>query len=152
MEARPMSMTIRNVSPADERQWRALWDAYLTFYRTDLSEDVTASTWSRILDPGSRVAIRVAEVDGRLAGFAIHHFHDSTWSIAPDCYLEDLFVEESHRGKGIGRALIEDLIALSRERGWSRLYWHTETDNIAARRLYDTFAGADDYVRYRIKV
>ncbi|MGR6467079.1 N-acetyltransferase family protein [Rhizobium sp. PAMB 3182] len=147
-----MSMTIRDVDAADKEAWRALWDAYLAFYRTDLSEEVTASTWSRILDPGSRVSIRVADVDGRLVGFAIHHFHDSTWSIAPDCYLEDLFVEESVRGQGVGRALIEDLIALCRDRGWSRLYWHTETDNTAARRLYDTFADTDDYVRYRIKV
>ncbi|MGR6432322.1 N-acetyltransferase family protein [Rhizobium sp. PAMB 3174] len=147
-----MSITIRDVDAADKEAWRALWDAYLAFYRTDLSEEVTASTWSRILDPDSRLSIRVAEVDGGLAGFAIHHFHDSTWSIAPDCYLEDLFVEESFRGQRIGRALIKDLIALCRERGWSRLYWHTETDNAAARRLYDTFAGADDYVRYRIKV
>jgi GNAT superfamily N-acetyltransferase len=147
-----MGMMIRDVDAGDKEAWRALWDAYLAFYRTDLSEEVTASTWSRILDPGSRVSIRVADIDGRLAGFAIHHFHDSTWSIAPDCYLEDLFVEESFRGQGVGRALIEDLIDLCRKRGWSRLYWHTETDNAAARRLYDTFADTDDYVRYRIKV
>ncbi|HEY8263776.1 MAG TPA: GNAT family N-acetyltransferase, partial [Methyloceanibacter sp.] len=34
--------------------------------------------------------------------------------------------------------------------GWSRLYWHTRESNVAARRLYDKFAKADDFVRYRL--
>jgi len=34
--------------------------------------------------------------------------------------------------------------------GWSRLYWHTRAGNLAARRLYDAFVQADDFVRYRL--
>ena len=57
---------------------------------------------------------------------------------------------EDARGHGIGRALIEDLLALARDRGWSRMYWHTNVSNQTARRLYDGFAKADDFVRYRM--
>ena len=39
---------------------------------------------------------------------------------------------------------------LGRERGWSRLYWHTRASNETARRLYDKFVNADDFVRYRM--
>ena len=39
---------------------------------------------------------------------------------------------------------------LGRDRGWSRLYWHTRASNEAARRLYDKFVNADDFVRYRM--
>jgi hypothetical protein len=39
---------------------------------------------------------------------------------------------------------------LARERGWSRLYWHTRAANATARKLYDKFAKADDFVRYRM--
>ena len=46
--------------------------------------------------------------------------------------------------------MIEDLIALARARGWSRLYWHTQAGNVPARRLYDSFVRADDFVRYRL--
>jgi GNAT superfamily N-acetyltransferase len=142
---------IRDAEPADEAAFRKLWADYLAFYKVTLAEDVTDHTWSRILDPASRVAMRVAEVDGQLAGFAIHHFHDSTWVKTPDCYLEDLFLDETFRGKGIGRALMEDLVALCAQNGWSRLYWHTDEGNLTARKLYDSFVKSDGHVRYRIK-
>lgn len=112
-------LVIRDAAAADEAAWRGLWDQYLAFYKVNLAEDVTAHTWARILDPSSRVAMRVAEVDGALAGFAIHHFQDSTWVKTPDCYLEDLFLDATYRGQGIGRALIDDLIAITKAKGWS---------------------------------
>ncbi len=145
-----MTITIRDAEPDDESAWRTLWEGYLAFYKVDLSPDVTNGTWARLFDPQSRLAMRVAEVDGALAGFAIHHHHESTWSLSPECYLEDLYLDERFRGRGIGRALIEDLISLSKWKGWSRLYWHTDRDNTTARTLYDRFAPADGYVRYRI--
>jgi GNAT superfamily N-acetyltransferase len=76
--------------------------------------------------------------------------HEGSWTVHPICYLEDLFVDEKARGHGIGRALIADLLSLAKERGWGRLYWHTREGNAPARRLYDEFAVADDFVRYRI--
>jgi GNAT superfamily N-acetyltransferase len=76
--------------------------------------------------------------------------HAGTWTEQPICYLEDLFVDPTLRGKGIGEALIDDLVAQAKERGWSRLYWHTRGDNAVARRLYNKFAAADDFVRYRL--
>jgi ribosomal protein S18 acetylase RimI-like enzyme len=51
-----------------------------------------------------------------------------------------------------GRALIADLLARAKERGWSRLYWHTRKGNAPARHLYDEFAVADDFVRYRLNL
>lgn len=142
---------IRDAEPSDEAAWKKLWANYLAFYKVTLADDVTDHTWSRILDPASRVAMRVAQVDGQMAGFAIHHFHDSTWVKTPDCYLEDLFLDEKFRGRGIGRALMEDLVALSQKNGWSRLYWHTDEGNETARKLYDSFVKSDGHVRYRIK-
>jgi GNAT superfamily N-acetyltransferase len=143
---------IRDATAADEAAWRRLWDQYLAFYKVELADDVTAHTWARILEPSSRVAMRVAEVEGTLAGFAIHHFHDSTWVKTPDCYLEDLFLDATYRGQGIGRALIDDLISIARAKGWSRLYWHTDRDNATARKLYDTYAPEDGHVRYRLRL
>ena len=145
-------LVIRDATAADEAAWRGLWNQYLAFYKVNLAEDVTAHTWARILDPSSRVAMRVAEVDGMLAGFAIHHFHDSTWVKTPDCYLEDLFLNATYRGQGIGRALIDDLIAITKAKGWSRLYWHTDRDNATARKLYDSYALEDGHVRYRLRL
>ncbi len=146
-----MDLSIRDASSQDQADWLGLWNDYLAFYNVDLPVDVTAHTWERIIDPASRVSARLAVLDGKVVGFAIHHFHDSTWVKAPDCYLEDLFINANIRGKGIGRALIDDLISICKDKGWSRLYWHTNEDNAQARKLYDSYVQSDGHIRYRIK-
>jgi GNAT superfamily N-acetyltransferase len=147
-----MTIDIRSALPEDETDWRRLWAGYLAFYDVPLAEAVTASTWRRILDPQSRLSMRVALIDGTMAGFAIHHHHDSTWVVGCDGYLEDLYLDPAFRGKGIGRALIDDLIDISKARGWERLYWHTNVNNVTARKLYDSYAKEDGHIRYRIKL
>jgi GNAT superfamily N-acetyltransferase len=143
---------IRDATPSDEAAFRALWAGYLAFYRTDLAPEVTTATWARLIDPTSPVKARLAEADGQVMGFAIHLHHPSTWVMTEDCYLEDLYVAEAARGKGLGRALIDDLIALARAKGWSRLYWHTNEGNARARALYDEYVLSDGHIRYRLKL
>jgi GNAT superfamily N-acetyltransferase len=145
-----MTVLIRDAVSADETRWRALWSAYLAYYRTDLPPQVTDATWARILDPDSRMSCRVAELDGAVVGFAVWHHHLASWHTADDCYLEDLFVDPAARGGGIGRALLDDLFALAHARGFGRIYWHTNTDNTRARALYDSYAPADGHIRYRL--
>jgi GNAT superfamily N-acetyltransferase len=145
-----MSVTVRDAQAEDATAWRALWDGYCAFYRAHVPEEVSATTWARIVDPSMPLGCRLAARDGRVAGFAIHVIHLGTWTTAPICYLEDLFVDPTERGGGIGRTLIDDLLALCRTRGWGRLYWHTEQENATARRLYDRYAPADGFVRYRL--
>lgn len=141
---------IRDAGPADEAAFRALWDAYLCFYEVDLAPGATEATWARLLDPASPVKARLAEVDGEVLGFAIHLRHPSTWVATEDCYLEDLYIAGAARGQGLGRALIDDLVALARAKGCARLYWHTDEDNARARALYDQYVVADGHVRYRM--
>ncbi|MGZ9723278.1 GNAT family N-acetyltransferase [Rhizobium miluonense] len=145
-----MTVTIRDARPEDEARWRALWDGYLAFYRVTIAPDITDATWRRVFDPASAIFMRVAEVDGDVKGFTLCITHEGTWTLAPDCYLEDLFVDESARGHGVGRALLDDLVALCKKNGWGRLYWHTEEGNATARKLYDTYVKSDGHIRYRI--
>jgi GNAT superfamily N-acetyltransferase len=144
-----MTLTIRDAAPPDEARWRDLWAQYLAYYRTDLPRQVTDMAWARILDPAHRLSCRVADVDGQVMAFAVWHHHVASWHTADDCYLEDLFVDPAARGTGLGRALIDDLVALARTRGFGRFYWHTGQDNTRARALYDSYTLADDHVRYR---
>jgi GNAT superfamily N-acetyltransferase len=142
-------LSIRDPLPADEAAWRNLWAGYNAFYETSVSEAVTARTWQRILDPASPIFARLASADEDVAGFCNCVLHEGTWVIGPICYLEDLFVAPRCRGRGLGRMLIADLVAHAKAQGWSRLYWHTRQNN-PARRLYDAFTPADDFVRYRL--
>ena len=143
---------IRDAEVGDEAAWRGLWSQYLAFYEVDLTPEVTAATWSRLMDPSSPMKMRLAVEDGTPVGFAIHLHHPSTWVAGEDCYLEDLFLAPEARGKGLGRALIDDLIALARARGWHRLYWHTDEGNTTARKLYDSYVQTDGHLRYRLKL
>lgn len=141
--------SIRDPVPADEPAWRELWSQYNVFYEKTVPEAVTARTWRRILDPTSSIFGRLATADDAIVGFSTSVIHENTWAIAPACYLEDLFVAPALRGRGIGRMLIADLIERAKSNGWSRLYWHTRAGN-PARKLYDEFVQADDFVRYRL--
>ena len=130
--------TIRDAAAGDAADWIALWQCYLDFYKVPLAPEVTARTWARIIDPDSRLNCRLALQDGTIVGFAVWHHHVASWSDRDDCYLEDLFVAPGARGHDIGRALIDDLTALARSRGFGRFYWHTDQANTRARALYDS--------------
>ena len=141
---------IRSATPQDQTAFLNLWQQYLAFYKVDLAPQVTTATWARLMDPTSPVKARLAVLDGQVQGFAIHMHHPSTWVATADCYLEDLFVTDTARGTGLGRALLDDLITLARAKGWSRLYWHTNEGNSRARALYDQYVASDGHIRYRM--
>jgi GNAT superfamily N-acetyltransferase len=145
-----MTLEIADATAADQAAWLGLWQKYLAFYNVTLLPEVTGHTWARMLDPDSCLSGRFAFVDGIMVGFAIHHHHASTWVVGDDCYLEDLFLDDTARGLGIGRTLIDDLIDIARKKGCKRLYWHTDKGNATARRLYDHYAKEDGHVRYRM--
>jgi GNAT superfamily N-acetyltransferase len=56
-------------------------------------------------------------------GFALYFRNFSTFLGQPGIYLEDLFVEPEHRGKGLGKALLARLAGIAVERGYGRLEW-----------------------------
>jgi len=145
-----MSLEIRVALPTDKERWQVLWQGYLDFYRTELSPAQSELTWSRILDPQFNMNCAIASQDGEIIGFVTYNLQNSTWSENGHCYLEDLFVDESVRGKGTGRALIEFVKAFAIENKCSRLYWNTDEDNATARKLYDTYALESGKRQYRI--
>ncbi|RCS23219.1 GNAT family N-acetyltransferase [Phyllobacterium salinisoli] len=140
---------VRPAEAGDENKWRALFAAYNAFYRASVPEAVIATTWKRILDPGSDVKAVIAERGGEIIGFANYLFHASTWSDRPNCYLEDLFVDPAARGGGAARKLIEGVEAAARVKNAFRIYWHTQEYNAPARSLYDTITPRSSFIVYR---
>ena len=63
----------------------------------------------------------LAFLNGEPAGFALFHPRFSTWLGCPGLYLEDLYVTETARGRGVGRRLMTRLAAIAIERGWARI-------------------------------
>jgi GNAT superfamily N-acetyltransferase len=145
--------TIRFVLRADFSQWLSLWEGYNKFYgrsgRAALPDDITQMTWARFFDVYEPVRALVAENQGQLVGLVHYIFHRSTISIAPACYLQDLFTAESVRGQGIGRRLIDAVYEQAKLAGLTRVYWHTHESNSAAMKLYDQVADRSGFVVYR---
>jgi GNAT superfamily N-acetyltransferase len=70
-----------------------------------------------------RVFCDFAEWGGAPVGFALWFLNFSTFSGKAGIYLEDLFVRPSHRGKGIGKALMVHLARRCIDNGWARFQW-----------------------------
>jgi len=146
-----MAVTIRRIEARDRARWGRLWDGYCRFYGRDLSGPVTRHTWARIMDLSSPVHAIVAERPREgVIGMANYVIHENTWTLTPVCYLEDLFVDPKKRAAGVGRQLIDWLLAETKRRKWSRLYWNTKENNYRARGLYDKYTPHSGFIRYVI--
>ncbi|MCX8105496.1 MAG: GNAT family N-acetyltransferase [Ignavibacterium album] len=69
------------------------------------------------------VEVLIAEFDGELAGQTIFFHNFSTFVGRPGLYIEDLYVRPHFRGKGIGKALLNEVIKLAKERDCGRVEW-----------------------------
>ncbi len=77
-----------------------------------------------------------AEFEGKEVGFALYFYNFSTFLGKPGIYLEDLFVLESMRGRGFGKALLVYLASLAVEKGCGRLEWAVLDWNIPSIEFY----------------
>ncbi len=74
--------------------------------------------------PERRFEALLALVDGEPAGFALFFPDFSTWRGRPGIFLEDLYVREWARGRGVGRRLMARLAAIAVERDWAALHFN----------------------------
>ena len=84
--------------------------------------------------------------DAAPAGVAQVRFRYGLWWAAEDCLLEDLFVHEAARNSGVGRALVEAVVELARERGCRRVELDVNEANAPALAVYESlgFSAQDD--------
>ena len=151
-------MIIRPLVSEDFAAWLPLWQGYLRFYETDLIPAVTEGVFERLVASDHALRGLVATEDNvgdddrtdndKLLGLTHFFYHPATWTLRSRCYLEDLFVVEHARGHGVGRRLIEAVIADAQSVDAERVYWMTQPGNTAARRLYDSLGKVGDFVVY----
>lgn len=164
---------LRPIRETDFEAWLTLWESYLQFYKTELPLEVSKLTWHKLLNDdmpiygfgayldqvssneglvnqtsGNNVSDNRGDGD-KLVGFTHVVLHPNTWDTTECCYLEDLYVERSIRGEGVGRALIKHVYHFAKDKNCNRVYWVTQEGNKAARQLYDSLAHKTDMVQYR---
>lgn len=141
--------------PDDWEAWRSLWTAYLEYYETTVPDAVYSSTFERMLagnggEPNEFRGI-IARYESKPVGLVHFLYHRHGWKIENVCYLQDLYVDPSVRGKGVGRELIEAVYKDADAQGCPSVYWLTQDFNEAGRRLYDRVGALTPFIKYARK-
>ncbi len=120
-------MTIRHATAADHELVRSLWQEFVGDVAAlpawaDASWETASNEIERALDANG---LFVAERDGEAVGFA------SAWIDGHIAYVGDLFVRESERRHGTGKALVEAAVENMRARGATYLRLNASLDSLA---------------------
>ncbi|TCO73227.1 GNAT family N-acetyltransferase [Chromatocurvus halotolerans] len=99
-----------------------------------------------------RVHCSIAELAGEPAGFAVWFFNYSTWLGLHGLFLEDLYVTDAMRGRGLGKALLQHLAKLAVASGCGRFEWNVLDWNRPAIDFYESFGAQpqSEWVGYRL--
>jgi len=149
-----MSITIRDAIASDAQ---TIYDFIieLAVYEKEPDAVVTSveETREKIFGQDSSVRALICEQDGVAIGHAIYFYNYSTWLGKYGIYLEDLYVTESKRGAGAGKAMLKHLAnkAVSEDCGrfeWSCLDWNTPS-----REFYESIGAKsqDEWIGYRLE-
>jgi GNAT superfamily N-acetyltransferase len=146
--ARPF--TLRPAQPADAAAIVGLIRELAVFEKLEhLVQATPEALATHLFGPRPAAEAVVAEVDGAVVAFALFFTNFSTFLGQPGLYLEDLYVQPAHRGRGLGRALLQHLGALAVQRGCGRFEWCVLDWNENAIRLYEKM-GATVLPEWRI--
>ena len=90
--------------------------------------------------------------DGQAVGFALYFHNFSTFLGRAGIYLEDLYVQPAHRGKGCGKAILRELAGIALSRGCGRLEWACLDWNAPSIRFYRSLGAVsmDEWTVYRL--
>ena len=144
---------IRNATPADIPQILSFIKELAHYEK--LSHAVVATEEllnEHLFGKSPKAEVVLAYYGGQAVGFALFFHNFSTFVGRPGLYLEDLFVRESMRGKGIGKALLIHLAGIAVDRNCGRFEWAVLDWNAPAIEFYKSLGAApiDDWTIFRV--
>lgn len=150
------TVRVRPLLPADSETFLGLVDALADYERLARpSGDARRRLASDALgtaDQPPKINVLLAEVDGRVCGYAAYFMTYSTFLARPTLYLEDLFVLPESRGAGAGRALFTHCAQEACRRACGRMEWQVLRWNTPAITFYDRHGATplDGWLGYRL--
>ena len=131
-------MRISPITAEEYEQVVPLIADYQRFYGVDEPDEaVNDAFFRRFLAPSDVGLLLGAWAGDELAGYACLYWTFSSVTPGDVVLMNDLFVAASHRGSGVGRALVDAALATARERGAIALRWMTAIDNRSAQAAYE---------------
>ncbi len=142
---------VRPIEKSDYKLWHDLWQAYLAFYETTVTEEVYATTFRRLTskEPNEFSGMLAFNEKNEAVGLVHYLFHRHAWKVENVCYLQDLFTSEPARGHGVGRTLVEAVYDEADKAGAPTVYWLTQDFNHTARKFYDRIGKLTPFIRYQ---
>ena len=140
---------VRRLAAEDRTEWERLYAGYCAFYEREVSPAQLDTLWSWI-DDGRLVALVAcsSESPAELAGIAhVREFIRPVAAVVAG-FMDDLFVDPTHRGTGVVQALLDAVREHARAEGWERVRWITADSNDRARAVYDRVATRTAWVTY----
>lgn len=112
----------------------------------------TEQIGAALFGPDAVARCHLAEVDGAVAAMAVWFRNFSTWDGVAGIHLEDLFVRNDFRRRGLGRALLAVLARECVDRGYTRLSWAVLDWNAGAIGLYEAVGARPmpEWITYRV--
>ncbi|MBK9328556.1 MAG: GNAT family N-acetyltransferase [Sphingobacteriales bacterium] len=146
------NITIRKAEPNDLIQVYGLIRELAAFEK---EPDEPSNPLKKFIEEGTckqpRFQVILADDNGKVAGIALYYYGYSTWK-GSMIYLDDLVVKESYRKKGIGRKLMDELIAIAREEKINQLRWHVLDWNENAINFYKKYPVTFDNTWITVKI
>lgn len=141
------------VSADDKSEWRALFEGYAEFYKTELTEKISDQVWQWLVDPHHVLeGLIVRDDQNRALGIAHVRACPRSLSGCDIGFVDDMFVDPDARGSGAADALVARLRQLAEERGWPSIRWITQHFNERGRAFYDRYTGGpSDFIMYQLK-
>jgi GNAT superfamily N-acetyltransferase len=145
-------LQIEPVSETQLEQLLPLIAAYQRFYEVGhVDTERNRTFFARFIAPSNDGLLLGAWRGDELLGYACLYWHFTSLVPAETVLMNDLFVDPSARGQGVGRALIDASADVARHRGAHHLEWATAPDNATAQRLYDaTGAERSTWIEYEL--
>jgi len=128
-------MTIRNALAKDVAAIHSLIIALAVYEKEPNAVINTPENLLEDLFTHKRCFAIVAEDQKQIIGFALYYFGYSTWK-GRTLYLEDIFVQENARKKGVGQALFDEILKRARTEKVKRMDWQVLTWNTPAINFY----------------
>jgi GNAT superfamily N-acetyltransferase len=143
---------IRKARPSDAEQFIGLVLGLAKFERL---RPPSLAGRKRLVDDvfrKRRINLLVASEESRLVGYALYFYSYSSFEARPTLYLEDLYVPESHRKRGVGFALFRRCVDEAIAQGCGRMEWAVLSWNERALRFYEKLGAKrlSDWYVYRL--
>ncbi|SNV31546.1 Predicted acetyltransferase [Chryseobacterium taklimakanense] len=147
-----MSFTIRKATENDIPTILHLITQLAIYEKLEREVVATEETLKQTIFVQNYAEVIIGEEDGQTVGFALFFHNYSTFLSKPGIYLEDLFVEVEHRGKGYGKNLLAELARIAKERNCGRLEWSVLNWNTPSIEFYKSLGAKpmDEWTVYRM--